>query len=70
MCVCVCVCHFSPQYTSLTFKRPTCAYVITHKKSPVEIHFKYLDNKEISSVLSHATLSLFYFPQDAMHFII
>ena len=46
VCVCVCVCGFSPQYTSLTFKRPICAYVITHKKSPLEIHFKYLGNKE------------------------
>ena len=43
----VCVCFYSPHYTSLTFKRPTFAYMITHKKPLLEIHFKYLGIKEI-----------------------
>jgi len=41
-----------------------------HFKTPLELHFIYLCNKEIYCILRHATSSLFHFPQNATHFII
>jgi hypothetical protein len=40
------------------------------KKTATEIHFIYLDNKEIYCTLRLAAQPLFYFPQNAIHFII
>jgi len=41
------------------------------QKTPTEIHFIYSGNKEIYSIFTrHEALSLFYFLQNAVYFII
>jgi len=52
------------------FEQPIFPEANAHFKTPLELHFIYLCNKEIYCILRHATSSLFHFPQNATHFII
>jgi hypothetical protein len=53
----------------LTFKRPTFAYTnACKKKTPLEINFIYLGNKEIYRSFKICCIISFYFPQNAGFF--
>jgi len=46
------------------------SYMPMHfKKTPLEIHFIYLANNQMYCLLRHAKQSLFYFPQNAVYFM-